>query len=173
MVYKLFLPEKNQTAGSSTAVVLRWGVILVPQETLPMSRDIFACHNLRECYWFLDSRCQVCCWTSYNVTDSLTQQRTTSQPNMSIVPRMRKQNPVQYLQDWLHRIIMTFKYKHLACKMLSILPGTTMYTICISNYYYQYYYCYPHRQWFWALVKVGTDAILFYLPQCKNIKNNF
>ena len=38
--------KKNQTAGSSRAVILRWEAILVPQETLAMSGDIFGCHNL-------------------------------------------------------------------------------------------------------------------------------
>ena len=40
-----FYQKKNQTAGSSRAVILRWEAIFVPQETLATSRDIF-CHNL-------------------------------------------------------------------------------------------------------------------------------
>lgn len=41
-----FYQKKNQTAGSSRAVILRWEAILVPQETLVMSGDIFGCYNL-------------------------------------------------------------------------------------------------------------------------------
>ena len=61
-----------------------------PQEDIWQCLEIFLVVTLwgGGCYWHLVDRGRRCCWTSYNVQDSPSQDRI-SQLNMSIVPRLR------------------------------------------------------------------------------------